>query len=423
MKNLTPEPEEETQPVETDAEQAGKGGCLRPWLIILLGILMLLLIAALSAYGGFQSGLEQRVEAKDTQLAQGVQTQSALGLQEIDKGMVDLSRQRLDWLKTQPASARILNQEIAAELQLQFDLAQQDVSAKRYPQAQMRLEWILEWMPDYPGALDLLSEMLYQSQITPTTIPSPTVTLTPTPDNRGKEKLFNDAQQALNAANWSAAIDDLLTLRKQDAAYQAIKVDGMLYMAYRGRGVDKIQGKNQTDSTIQGVDLQGGTYDLALAEQFGPLDLEAQAWQRRVSWYLTGVGYWGVNWEKALGYFEMLYLEAPYLGDGTMYAIDRYRQGLMKYGDWLALQGLWCDAQAQYQKSFDSGNTDAAQQPTAVYASDQCSGSGNSGGGQESTPTPEGGVNTPEPGSEASPTLESPTETPTLEMPSETPTP
>jgi hypothetical protein len=363
-------------------------GRLPVWIVIIVAVLMLLSIAGISGYGGYQEGIANRLSVQGTQSVYAVQTQYALALADIDAGNYGLADQRREWFRSdvQPA-ARPLTAEIAAEMAVQLELANREIAAKNYLAAQARLEWILEWQPDYPGAQETLAELLFQSRITITPTPMPTATLVPTVDLRSQEKLFTDSQQSLAAGKWSLAIETILTLRKLDPAYETVKLDGMLYVAYRNRGVDKITGKTDTDETITGPDLQGGSYDLTLAEQFGTLDQDAEAWRKRAKWYLTGASFWGVDWPTAISYFELLFIEAPYLTDGSQYARDRYLGGLVKYGDSLAARGEWCLAQEQYQKAIENGYVAEGFEPTPVYAGEQC-GSGAPPPEGEATPTP-----------------------------------
>jgi tetratricopeptide (TPR) repeat protein len=381
--------------------------------MILLGILMLLIIAGMSAYGGYRTAVDWRFNSQGTRAAQALETQFALAAADIDMGNLGLARQRLEWFGQQSKANRGMSDALAVELQVQFQLAQQDLQEKRYAAAEMRVQWILEWNSDFPGAAALLSDALYYQRITATPTVAPTTVSTPTPDLRPIEKIFTDAQQALNAGRWSEAIESLLSLRKQDPNYQAIRVDGMLYIALSHRGIDKIQGNGKTDATITRVDLEGGMYDLSQAEQFGVLDTEAKKWSQWAEWYVTGASYWKVNWPQAVSLFELVSSVAPYLSDGSgNYAINRYHEALIGYGDSLAGQGDWCAANEQYQKALTVG-ADTAIQPTADYASSQCNPSAGF------TPTPHPPVDQP------TATLEVPAATPsdTPPVPSETPTP
>jgi hypothetical protein len=214
---------------------------------------------------------------------------------------------------------------------------------------------------------------LMQQQITasPTFVPTPT--LTPTPDFRGRDELFGQAQNMLIAREWTKAIDTLLLLRKNYPDFMVVKVDDMLFVALRNRGIDKI---------AQLYDLEGGNYDLTLAERFGPLDAEARNWRDWAELYIRGASYWGVDWAQSVNYFSQLAAAAPNLSDSSGWtASQRYLEALLGYGDWLAAKGQWCDAQTQYD-TYMTLLANPQVEPTAVYAADQC----NQGAGPEVTP-------------------------------------
>lgn len=409
-------------------------GCARVWVFwILVALLLLCAIAGLSGWGGYRAGNRQRMDAA-RQATRGIaQTQFVMAMQDIDAGRYRLLPTRLASFRQWPADQRELSPEIALELQVQFELAQNDVKEKRYEAARLRLEWIIEWNPGFPGVTDLLAEALYQMSITatPTLAPTPTpVPATPTPDTRGIEKLFSDAQQAFLDGNWSLAIETLLTLRKRDATFNAVQVDGMLYVALRYRGLDKIKGNGKSDPTITKVDLEGGMYDLKLAENFGPLDADALKYRRWAQWYIAGASFWLVDWKRAVDYFALVANEAPYLVDVNGWpAIERYRFALIKYGDQLAAKGDCAGASEQYQKALDLGPNPILE-PTATAVAEGCGQP--SSGGTPKTPvveTPPALTPTspwepsPTPPSVPPTTESSPTPPATIPPPQATPTP
>jgi hypothetical protein len=158
----------------------------------------------------------------------------------------------------------------------------------------------------------------------------------------------------------------------------------MLYLALRNRGVAKIS---------QEADLEGGIYDLSLAEAFGPLDVDARGWREWATLYIRGASFWGVNWQQAVLYFSQVAPYAPTLRDSSgRTAFQRYYESLLGYGDWLAAQGAWCDAQLQYEEAQRQRTLNEVK-PTVAYLYQQC-------------------INTPTP----SPTV-------TSEIPQETPVP
>jgi type II secretory pathway pseudopilin PulG len=271
-------------------------------LAILLGLLGLLLIAALSGFGGYQQGIALRQEAETTQ--------------------------------------------VAASLQEQYDLGVQDLAAGNFFRAQQRLEYVLQHDPNYPGVIDNLTKAkaALSVTITPTTVPTPTVT--PTPDSRDSEQKFSAAQQMMQNSQWVEAIDTLLMLRKSDPQAHAIEVDGMLYLAYRNMGIDKVKKAN----------LEGGIYDLTLASRFGPLDSEAQGYLAWSSQYLTAASFWGVNWEEVINRFSEIAAQLPNLMDGSgMTARERLRQGYIGYAVALAGGGDCDRAGAMLAEAVNMG--------------------------------------------------------------------
>ncbi len=342
---------------KTGPEPARRG--VSRWLLIVLGVVGLLAVAAIAAYGGYRSGIQQRLDQEATQVASQVITQFELGLQ--------------------------------------------DFEAKRYDVARQRFEYVIQLDPDYPGVTEMLAQTLLAMSVTATPTPVPTPTLTPTPDLRGAEDLFFQAEQQLAENDWTGALETLDALRKKQPDFMPIQVDGMYYVALRNRGVEKIQ---------QGQ-LEGGMYDLSRAEQFGPLDVDAEAWRSWARLYVTGASFWEVNWAQAISYFSELALVAPNLRDQSNWtATERLRVALIRYGDQFASAGDYCSAQKQYEAALAFG-PDPTIEPTATHITEACF---------TPTPKPKPPTETPE----VSPTGEAPpipSETPGGPPPEGTPTP
>src|SRR3990170_5717433 len=213
----TPLPIQAGEPAETETSRSS-GSRLRRWLVV-LSLVVLFSSAGLSALAGYYSGIEMRTSLEGTQVSQVVSEQ--------------------------------------------FELGSQDLQAGRYEMAKSRFEYIIRYNPGYPGVIEKLAEVLLFLNTTASPTPQPPPTLTPTVDLRGAEELFSQAQVMLAEQRWGEPIDTLLKLRKDEPSFQAVEVDSMLYVALRNRGVHRI---------LNEADLEGGTYDLALAERFGPLD-------------------------------------------------------------------------------------------------------------------------------------------------------
>ena len=257
-------------------------------------------------------------------------------------------------------------------IQEQYELGQQDFEAGHYDRARQRFEYVIALEPDkYPAAWSYLSEILAIMNATatftpipPTVTSTPTPTVTPTRDPSGEESIFNRASSLLAAGNWGGAIDAIIALRNEDLLFRVVQSDDILYAALRNRGEDRI---------LRQGDLEGGIYDLTLAEKFGPLDYSATVYRDWARLYLTALGFWEAYPEQAVYYFGQISAAVPGLTDGSGWsASERYRRSLIHYGDQLASEGEWCLAQQQYELSLSWGSQ-ANLPVTLTYAAHQCS--------------------------------------------------
>src|SRR5512146_1041102 len=246
------------------------------------------------------------------------------------------------------------------QLTEQFQYALVDEQFGRYDSARQRLEFIIQKDPNFPGAQNELAKVLVMSSI-PTAVP--TATITPTPDLRGNEAMLASAKQLIATGDWANAIAQLDQLRKTDATYQTAQVDGMYYFALRNYGVNIIQ---------QGGNLEGGIYELTLAERFAPLDGTAAGLREGARAYIQAASFFGVDWQRSVQYFADVASGWPSLWDGTMTASQRYYQALMRYGDQLWLDGDACGAYTQYQGAMALGNLDDTATKYANQAYKTC---------------------------------------------------
>ena len=367
-------------PVDAPPPKGKRSSPLR-W-IALLGVLFLILIAAGSAYAGYQSGISQRTGAEATQIALQVDEQFVLGVQ--------------------------------------------DMEARRFDLARQRFEYVIRYNPNYPGVTDKLAEVLLSMNSTATPTVAPTPTITPTPDTRGIDELHSQAQDHLNNSEWTLAIDTLLALRKADLNYQPVWVDRGLYVAYRNRGKDKI---------LQNGDLEGGIYDLTQAEQVGPLDADSKSYLTWASLYKTGASFWELDWGQAIYYFAQIAPALPNLRDGSGWtATERLRLAYVGYGDFLLKNGDACAAVEQFDLALSMG-IDTLVEEARNNAIDECDGGGDDDDDEQSdssdslpevTPLPTEDTNQPPateppptapPATEAPPTEAAATEEPTPEPP------
>ena len=228
---------------------------------------------------------------------------------------------------------------LAQQLGQQFQFALVDMQFGRYTNARQRFEFIIAHDPSYPGAQQKLTEVLVLINV-----PTPTITpsLTPTPDFTGAEQAFTRAQQLIATQDWTGAISALDQMRKLDPNYQTSLVDGMYYFALRNYGYSLI--------TQQG-NLEGGIYQLTLAERFGPLDRDSNGLREGARYYLIGASFWELDWEQTLFYFDQVYRGWSGLWDGTMTASERYWFASMRYADQLVGEEQFCDAVSYYESA------------------------------------------------------------------------
>jgi len=260
----------------------------------LLNVLIFLLIIGLGVFGGYQSGINIRQRAQESLVTQ--------------------------------------------QLSDQFSRALVDIQFGNYDAAKTRLEYIIGIDPSYPGAMDKLTEVMVLS-----TVPTATPVVSPTPelivvDETDYNGMFAQAQQLIAAQQWQNAITVLSTLRRKDATFNAVQVDGMYYFALRNLGVEQIQAGNF-------------------------LQENARA-------FLNAASFWDLDWERAAIQFAQL--NGSGLWDGTMTATERYRIAATRYADQLFAQGRYCEADEQYNNAQTAGPLDEASAGQAHQAHLAC---------------------------------------------------
>lgn len=291
----------------------------RRFIPILIGIALILLLGGTGWFLGSKEGQKLRTEEKDKAIIEVASQQYELGVQELNEGKLETARKRF--------------------------------------------EYVIKIMPSYPGAQDKLAQVLLEQSIVSTPTPAPLPTMTPTPDFRGEQEIFDQAKQYITDKDWDSAILTLDILRDKNWNFYPVEVDGMYYIALRNRGAQRI---------LQEGSLEPGIYDLTLSERFAPLDAEAEGYRTWARYYLTGASYWGVDWSQVVSIFGELYLAYPNLHDSSgMTAQERYRQGLIKWGDALALQEEYCLAKEKYELSYLL-SIDEFTVPTATAIYEAC---------------------------------------------------
>jgi hypothetical protein len=256
----------------------------------------------------------------------------------------------------------------------QFLLGILNMERGEYEIARQRFEYVLQLDPSHTGAAEMLTEALLhlgESASIPT--PRPSATPAPTADTRGQEEIFANALAFRDMQDWDSLLAALDSLRASDPNYNAVEVDGLYYLAYRNRGIHRIQ--------VEG-NLEGGIFDITRAEAFGPLDVEARNYRKWAEDYLTGISFWGLDWNQVLVYFDNLAISAPYLSDSSyLTSLDRqatarvelYSQYLVTAG-YRMTQGKYCEAYDLYSEASVYILLDEAAQQNFELARNQCLG-------------------------------------------------
>ena len=202
------------------------------------------------------------------------------------------------YLSAQSAQKLAYSESVTQLATEQFMLALKAQGEGRLELAIQHIEYVIQLDPNFPGAQDKLAEIMFALAVSKTPTPVieiilPTITPSPTPDFRGEEEIFNNARSLMENKEWVQTLQVLDTLRDKNLSYRAVEVDGMYYLALRHRGLLK----------VNSGELEGGLYDLALVERFGPLDVDAQGVRTWARLYLSGSRYWGVRWDKVVEAF------------------------------------------------------------------------------------------------------------------------
>ena len=288
---------------------------------ILLGILIMLLITAAGAAIGYSSAIKVRRAEESNQRLIVATTQFELSLQNIKDGKLSL--------------------------------------------AQRRLQYVIQVYPTFPGAADKLAQVMVslantnQSSGSVAAVDIPTVEATK--DTRGAAQMLTQAQQYLAAEDWKNLYASVNSLRNLDPTYEAVKVDGLFYLALRNMGIYNIKAGN----------LEVGIYQFAVAEQIGPIDKDADSYRQWAKLYVNGYAYWGISgsWQIVVNNFAELYKIVPDMIDYNNISVTkRYAEALDNYGDALESSSDWCNAVTQYQTSITIINdeTVSAKLPVAT---------------------------------------------------------
>lgn len=250
-------------------------------------------------------------------------------------------------------------------LEQEYERGLSDMSAGNYYIAMQRFEYIFSQDPTYNLALDRWVEIqvIMNSTSTPTLLP-PTPTLTAIPNGLSVEELYNMALSQIINQNWAGALEALSGIRNANPDYRVTEVDGMIYLALRNQGAIMILEQGR---------FEEGLYHFTLAEQFGPIDIEAENYRGWARLYLQGNGFWMAYPDIAAFYYGQLSGLVPNLSDSSgMTAFYRYWASLIQYAEQLAGEEDWCGSDQQYLIADAAAGFDDNIRATAIIVQENC---------------------------------------------------
>jgi tetratricopeptide (TPR) repeat protein len=178
----------------------------------------------------------------------------------------------------------------------QYELGLVDQEQGRLGSAKNRFEYVLSIYPAFPGIEAKLVEIglliaqndgeLFIPTVGPEPTPTVAITVVPTKSTNSTTLLYNQAKAQLDGQDWEGLYATLSAMREIDPAYKAMEVDGMWYITLRNRGI----------RLIQGGQLEPGLYNFALAEQFAPIDADAESYRTWARMYLNAGSHWMIDW-------------------------------------------------------------------------------------------------------------------------------
>ena len=254
----------------------------------------------------------------------------------------------------------------------QYLMAEKDQQNGNLEMAQQRLEYIMTIYPDYPGLTEKLTEvMLALSLSNPQTTateetPVTAVTAVATTDTTNLSILFQQAQDQLKTAQqqnsydrytcwdmkkapedraiqpWEALLITVNQMRNLDPSYEAIKVDGLYYIALRYYGI----------ANINSGKLEEGIYYLTMAETIAPLDSDAESWKYQARAILIAGSWYGINWQNAADGFYDIYRNFPNAVDLSCKSVkELYSNSIEGIGDTYMSAYDYDYAATQYQSA------------------------------------------------------------------------
>jgi tetratricopeptide (TPR) repeat protein len=297
------------EPPNPPEETASVNSPRKPWLqrLLWIGIALLVMVAstAASAYLGLHYGERDRLDARHAT----IEAYYNDGLSALNDGQYELARANFRYVLT---------------LEPENTLAQQGLA-----EAKARLAA----KPTPTSEAEISLEEQRQLQIA---------------------GLFEQAQTAYEAEEWTSVASVLSQLRALNSEYKQEQVEEMLFESLRNAGMQFLDEEK----------LEEGIFYLDQAIALRPLDSETVNERNLAARYLSALGYWGVDWQQAVTEFEELYTIAPNYKD----VFSRLYRANVAYGDYMAEQGEMCPAEIAYTEALRLATDSTVEEKRAEAA-------------------------------------------------------
>ncbi len=220
--------------------------------------------------------------------------------------------------------------ETDTQVRMHYERGRVYLEGKNFERAIAEFEYALSLDPNFSEARQALVEArkLVQNDPTPTSVSHSTAT----------SALFDQAEKEITQRKWLEAEQTLTKLRDLDLSYQVERVSEMLYTANYQLGLQLLSPEHIEEAKL--------AFERALAER--PDDPKAKAEQNKATLYVQGQQALADNKQAAVERFSKLYqLEPTYLDVEA-----RLLKGYELWGDELAIQKDWCQAEIQYTQAI-----------------------------------------------------------------------
>lgn len=212
------------------------------------------------------------------------------------------------------------------------------MEAGKYELAQAEFEEAIRLRPDFQPAWQRLRESQVHLEAIPTPTSVPLPTMPPTVETAETPPPLNtwlaEARSLYQAGHYMDAVAHINDILKVDPNYEPDIIADLLFQCYYQEAL-RLVGEDRMEEAVR-------LFDLALAirpdEQIVTRERELAAG------YLSAIGFWGADWQKAVEGFAALYRTRPDYKDVASRLFNAY----VAYGDMLAEQGAWCQAAEQY---------------------------------------------------------------------------